>query len=60
MLAKRIALIGILAVAIFVVGCSDKQTATAPTLVSANYTIAISITSHIGEGWRAQTLEIPD
>lgn len=34
MLAKRIALIGILAVAIFIVGCSDKQTATAPTLVS--------------------------
>lgn len=42
MLAKRIALIGILAVAIFVVGCSDKKTATAPTLVSVEQpTIAI-------------------
>jgi|GEM_PF-3503217 hypothetical protein len=33
MSAKRIALIGILAVAIFIVGCSDKKTATAPNLV---------------------------
>jgi hypothetical protein len=34
MLAKRIALICILAVAIFIVGCSDKKSATAPSLSS--------------------------
>jgi hypothetical protein len=34
MLAKRIALICILAAAIFIVGCSDKKSATAPSLSS--------------------------
>lgn len=34
MLAKRIALIGILAAAIFIVGCSDKKSANAPTFAS--------------------------
>jgi hypothetical protein len=34
MLAKKIALIGILAVAIFIVGCSDKKSANAPILSS--------------------------